>query len=61
MSRWTQYITGFAVWLLVSRTTEVEGWFSAFAAASSLVVAIGFMIAAAVATIKSERQEGRDD
>ena len=57
MSRWTQYMTGFAVWLLVSRTTEGEGWLSAFVAASSLVVAIGFLIAAAVATIKSERPD----
>lgn len=55
MSRWTQYMTGFAVWLLVSRTTEVEGWFSAFSAASSLVVAIGFLIAAAIAVTKGGR------
>lgn len=55
MSRWTQYMTGFAVWLLVSRTTEVEGWLSAFASASALVAAIGFLIAAAIAATKGGR------
>lgn len=55
MSRWTQYMTGFAVWLLVSRTTEGEGWLSAFAAASSLVVAIAFLIAASIAATKGGR------
>ena len=56
MSRWTQYMTGFAVWLLVSRTTEVDGWLSAFAAASSLVMAIGCMVKAFIVAIK----DGRD-
>ena len=55
MSRQSEYMIGFAVWLLVSRTTEVEGWLSAFAAALSLVAAIGFLIAAAVAATKGGR------
>lgn len=49
MSRWTQYMTAYGVWLIVSRTASSD-----WSALASFLVAVGFLVAAGVELFSKE-------